>query len=249
MRTLDIVIRLNGHQEQMEMTVEKNNNYSTFFNRLQKAIDSQAADLVHKGDYFRYDQHLLPRDDNNFATYVLFRDITLNDTDNDQLLWAVLKEYIQTHKFPEIREKNEHHQLIELSSVEGVDIFNDSKTDTENFEDILVRIPGSRDVLEFDLSGSENNKILYDKLVKLIYDKEAEIMYKGPKLIFEDNRDLFISPDDFSIYVLFRSKRDFNYESKELLWSNLTKDLKTHSSITLYKSAENYQVVLFTPDE
>lgn len=249
MRTIDIVIRLNGSKQQMEMTIEKSNNYNTFFDRLQTAIDSRMSDVVHKGDYFRYDQNLLPRDDNNFVTYVLFRDITLNDPDDDQVLWTALEEHIKTHKFPEIREKNEYHQLIELSSVEGADIFNDSKTDTEAFEDILVRIPGSREVLEFDPSGSENNKILYDKLVKLIYDKEAEIMYKGPKLVFEDNRDLFISPDDFSIYVLFRSKRDFNYESKELLWSNLTRDLKTHSSITLYKSAENYQVVLFTPDE
>ncbi|RWX00567.1 hypothetical protein [Flavobacterium cerinum] len=247
MRTLDIVIRLNGHQEQMEMTVEKNTNYSTFFNRLQKAIDSQAADIVHKGDYFRYDQHLLPKDDNNFATYILFRDITLNDTDNDQMLWAVLKEYIQTNKFPEVREKNEHHQLIELSSVES--IVSNNTTIAEDIEEILIRIPGSRELLEFDPSSSENNKILYDKLVKLIYDKEAEIMYKGPKLIFADNRDLFISPDDFSIYVLFRSKRDFNYENKDLLWSNLTSDLKTHSSITMYRAAKNYQVILFTPDE
>ena len=73
-------------------------------------------------------------------------------------------------------------------------------------------------------------------------------MYKGPRLVFEENRDLFISPDDFSIYVLFRSRRDFNYESKEQLWNNLSSDLKVLSSITLYKSAKNYQVILLTHD-
>jgi hypothetical protein len=51
-----------------------------------------------------------------------------------------------------------------------------------------------------------------------------------------------ISPDDFSMYVLFRSRRNYNYESKAELWEHLTSDLKSRSSITLLKFAENYQV-------
>ena len=246
MRTVDIVIRLN-HQEEPQLEIGKDNNYSSFYAILQTTIDSHSADIVHKGDYFRYDQHLLPKDNGKFDTYVLFRNITLNDTDDDKLIWDALNMQLQSQRYPEVREKNTHHQLIELSSLEANTVI-DTENTIQNFEEVLVRIPGTREELEFDTSGAEGNKILYDKLAKLIYNKEAEIMYKGPKLIFEENRDLFINPDDFSIYVLFRTRRDYNYENKEQLWNNLSNDLKTLSSITLYRASKNYQVVLFTHD-
>lgn len=246
MRTVDIVIRLNNNQHEPALEIGKDNNYSAFYGILNKTVDNRSASIVHKGDYFRYDHHLLPKDDNEFNTYVLFRDITVNDTDDEKLLWDALSQQLQNQRYPEIREKNEHHQLIELSSLEeGLAV---TEAPVEDFEEILVRIAGSREELEFDSSGAEANKILYDKLAKLIYNKEAEIMYKGPKLVFEENRDLFINPDDFSIYILFRSRRDYNYESQEQLWDNLTSDLKILSSITLYKSAKHYQVILFTHD-
>jgi hypothetical protein len=244
MRTVDIVIRLNNHQNEPELEIGQDNNYSNFYTTLQKVIDTHGADVVHKGDYFRYGQHLLPKDTTQFNTYVLFRDITLNDIEDDKLLWDALAQQLQNQRYPEVREKNQHHQLIELSSLE--ENIADTENAVDDFEEILVRIPGTREELEFDPTGAEANKILYDKLANLIYNKEAEIMYKGPKLIFEENRDLFISPDDFSIYVLFRSRRNYNYESKEQLWENLASDLKVLSSITLYKSAKNYQVILFT---
>lgn len=247
MRTVDIVIRLKANHQEMKLEIGKSNNYSMFYTILENAIASHSADIVHKGDYFRYDQHLLPKDNNEFDTYVLFRDITLNDTDDDKLIWSALTKQVQTMKYPEVHEKNAHHQLIELSSTENVNTVIDTEnTIGEDYEEVLVRISGTREELEFDPASTEANKILYDRLAKLIYNKEAEIMYKGPALVFEDNRDLFISPDDFSVYVLFRSGRDYNYESKELLWSNLANDLKTLSSITLYKSSEHYQVVLLT---
>jgi len=72
------------------------------------------------------------------------------------------------------------------------------------------------------------------------------IVFAKLLLIFEENRDLFINPDDFSMYVLFRTRRDYNYESREQLWDNLAGDLKVLSSITLYKSEKNYQVILLT---
>jgi hypothetical protein len=229
----------------MKLEVEKANNYSAFHNILLNTINSRSADIIHKGDYFRYDQHLLPKDNGEFRTYVLFRDIVLNDTEDEGLIWDALNEHLQNHRFPEVREKNEYHQLIELSSLEE-SIADNSENSSEDFEEVLIRISGTREELEYDPSGAEANKILYDRLAKLIYDKEAEIMYKGPKLIFEENRDLFINPDDFSTYVLFRSKRDYNYENNEQLWNNLESDLKVLSSITLYKSSKNYQVILLT---
>jgi len=116
----------------------------------------------------------LPKDDNEFNTYVLFRDITLSDTDDEQLLWNTLSRQLQYQRFPEIREKNAHHQLIELSSLE--EDLAGTEAPVENFEDILIRIPGTREELEYDPAGAEANKILYDKLAKLIYDKEAEVM-------------------------------------------------------------------------
>lgn len=243
MRTVDIVIRLD-HQQEPELEIGTNNNYDTFYDTLQKEIDNHSATVVHKGDYFRYDQHLLPKDNEKFSTYVLFRDITLNDIDDEKLLWASLGQQLQNQRYPEVRKKNAHHQLIELSSLE--ESFSGAEPIIEDFEEILVRIEGTREELEFDPAGAEANKILYDKLAKLIYNKEAEIMYKGPRLVFEENRDLFINPDDFSMYVLFRSRRNYNYESQEQLWDNLTSDLKIFSSITLYKSAKHYQVILLT---
>lgn len=78
-----------------------------------------------------------------------------------------------------------------------------SGSDPSAIEEILVRVPGRRKELEFDGLYPEANNILYNKLTKLIYDKEAEVMYKNPRLDFKDNRDLFISPDDFLMYVLF----------------------------------------------
>jgi len=246
MRTVDIVIRLNGHQNELELEIGNTNNYTIFYSILQKAISNRSADIVHKGDYFRYDQHLLPKDNNEFNTYVLFRDITLNDTDDDELIWTALSDQAKTLKFPEVREKNVHHQLIELSSADNTEAVIDTENTIFDFEEVLVRIPGKREELEFDPNSTEGNKILYDRLAKLIYNKEAEVMYKGPRLVFEENRDLFISPDDFSIYVLFRSRRDYNYENKEQLWNNLANDLKILSSITLYKSSEHHQVVLLT---
>ncbi|MDV6167008.1 hypothetical protein R1T16_01140 [Flavobacterium sp. DG1-102-2] len=247
MRTLDIVIRLNGRQQESELEIGSNANYSNFYNFVQKAIADRSADIIHKGDYFRYDHHLLPKDNDAFNTYVLFRNIALNDLEDENVIWNTLGQQLQNQRFPEVREKNEHHQLIELSSLEE-----DRVIDTENtiadYEDILVRIAGTREELEFDPSGAEANKILYDRLAKLVYNKEAEVMYKGPRLVFDENRDLFINPDDFSIYVLFRTRRDYNYENKEQLWNNLSNDLKTLSSITLYRASKNYQVVLFTHD-
>jgi hypothetical protein len=247
MRTVDIVIRLKSSQHEPELEIGKDNNYSSFLNTLQKIISSHSADIIHQGDYFRYGQHLLPKDNDEFNTYILFRNITLNDTDGQELIWDALAQQLQDRRFPEVREKNKHHQLIELSSLEE-DLANYNENPEQDFEEVLVRIEGNREELEFDPASAEANKILYDRLAKLIYNKEAEIMYKGPRLIFDQNRDLFISPDDFSIYVLFRSRRDYNYESKEQLWENLSSDLKVLSSITLYRSAENYQVLLFTHD-
>ncbi|MCO6149465.1 hypothetical protein [Flavobacterium sp. NRK1] len=247
MRTVDIVIRLKGHQQEMELEIGERINNGIFYAQVQKAVADQAAVIVYKGDYFRYDQNLLPHDDKEFSTYVLFRNIVLNDTDDNDLIWQSLAEHLKNERFPEVREKNSHHQLIELSSLNEDFAFQD-KNNTENFEDILVRVPGTREELEFDPSGPEANKILYDKLAKLIYNREAEIMYKGPRLIFEENRDLFINADDFSIYVLFRSDRDYNYENNEQLWNNLKSDLMILTSISLYKSADNYQVILFKHD-
>lgn len=244
MRTVDIVLRLHSSEPKLEIGTD--NNYAGFYNELQKEIDNRSADIVYKGDYFRYDQHLLPKDISGFATYALFRGITVNDVDDNTLLWNALSLQLASQRYPEIREKNAHHQLIELSSLE--EDLSGSDSPVDNFEEIMVRIPGTREELEFDPSGAEANKILYDKLSQLIYNKEAEVMYKGPKLIFEDNRDLFISPDDFSMYVLFRSGRNYNYESKAELWEHLTNDLKSRSSITLLKSAKNYQVLLFSHD-
>ncbi len=245
MRTVDIVIRLNDHERGIELEIGKDKNYSIFYEILQNNISNHWADIVHKGDYFRYDQHLLPKDSSEYATYVLFRNITLNDTDDENLIWQALNQQLQNQRYPEVREQNEQHQLIELSSLEDNSIA-ESETTIEDFEEVLIRITGTREELEFDPSGPEANKTLYDRLAKLIYDKEAEIMYKGPKLVFEENRDLFINPDDFSIYVLFRANRDYNYESREQLWNNLENDLKILSSITLYKSSEHYQVILVT---
>lgn len=241
MRTTDIVIRLNDQLQKLE--IGKPGNYPDFYNRLRQAIVQRTADIVHKGDYFRYGQHLLPANTNGFTTYVLFRNIILEES-NEDTLWLLLKEEAERLDFPEIREENSHHQLIELSSL--LDYPEKIIPDNKNIEDILIRIAGDREIFEFDPTGPENNTILYDKLAKLIYDKEAEIMYKGPKLVFEDNKDLFINADDFSIYVLFRSGINSNYENNELMWSNLTADLKVLSLITLLKSTKNYQILLFT---
>lgn len=248
MRTTDIVLRL--HDQQLKkLEIGKPDDYRGFYNSLLHAIVQRKADIVHKGDYFRYGQHLLPSDTdtNDFITYVLFRDITLEGHD-EAGLWTVLEKEAHRLDFLEIRETNDHHQLIELSAL--TDNSEDSTdSNTENSEDILIRIPGNKEILEFDPTGAEGNAILYSKLAKLIYDKEAEIMYKGPKLIFEDNKDLFINADAFSMYVLFRSERNTNYEEKELIWSNLAANLRMPSSITLLKSAENYHVLLFTPTD
>ena len=160
----------------------------------------------------------------------MFRNITLNDTDSDASVWNALSEQIHDLIYPEIREHNSKHQLIEMSIPENEIMTNNyNQVSSENFEEILVRIPGTREELEFDGLTPEANNILYNRLAKLIYDKEAEIMYKGPRLDFDDNRDLFINPDDFSMYVLFTSTRDYRYEDKELLWQNLSNDLKERS--------------------
>jgi hypothetical protein len=245
MRTFDIVLRLHNHQQEIEPEVGKPDRYIAFNDHLHKQIANRAGDIVYKGDYFRYDQHLLPKDADSFSAYVLFRNITLESPDDGDHIWQILLNESQTRNFTETREKNNHHVLIELSSFSEIAGGNatDGITDTE---EILIRIPGTREELEFDAAGPEGNKILYDKLAKLIYDKEAEVMYKGPRLIFEDNTDLFISPDDFSVYVLFRSGRSSDYESREQLWANLEADLKVLSSITLLRSAEDYQVILIT---
>lgn len=244
MRTNDIVIRLHG-EDAPKLEIGNSDNYADFYRHLQQSISSRNADIVHKGDYFRYDQHLLPKDGDGFMTYVLFRELTLNDSGDDSAIWGILANEANRLDFPEVREHNEHHQLIELSAASD---FNDDLTDDkdQDREEILIRIPGSREELEFDPSGTEGNTILYDRLAKLIYDREAEIMYKGPKLIFEDNRDLFINPDAFSVYILFRSDRSSNYDDNDSLWANLASDLKVLSSITLLRLAPAYQVLLFT---
>ncbi len=244
MRTYDIVIRLHG-ENAPKLEIGNSGNYAEFYRQLQQSISSRNADIVHKGDYFRYDHHLLPKDGNGFTTYVLFRELTLNNGDDNTVIWETLARESQRLDFPEVREHNEHHQLIELSA--SSDFSSDVTGDEDQeLEEVLIRIAGSREDLEFDPSGAEGNKILYDRLAKLIYDKEAEIMYKGPKLIFEDNRDLFINPDAFSVYILFRSPRSSDYDDNVLLWSNLASDLKVLSSITLLRSAPAYQVLLFT---
>lgn len=241
MRTTDIVLRLHG-QQVPKLEIGKSDNYADFYNALHQAIDHRSADIVYKGDYFRLDHHLLPEDTDNFTTYTLFREVVLDDEANDAI-WEQLKNEAKRSYFPEIREENTHHQLVELSILPDI-----NKTMLEEIvsEDILICIAGTREELEFDPAGAEGNKILYDRLAKLIYDREVEIMYKGPKLILDENNDLFINSDDFSIYVLFRSPRSSDYEDNELLWSNINSDLKVLSAISLLRSAENYQVVLFT---
>ncbi len=246
MRTYDIAIRLHNRNDIPKLEIGNSGNYADFYRQLLQAIATRNADIVHKGDYFRYDQHLLPKEDEGFTTYVLFRELTLTDSNDDDAIWDTLGREARRLDFPEVREHDHHHQLIELAS--AADFSNEDPGGEEDAEreEILVRIAGSREELEFDPAGAEGNTILYDRLAKLIYDKEAEIMYKGPKLIFDDNMDLFINPDDFSVYVLFRSERSSNYEDNELLWSNLASDLKVLSSITLLRSADHYQVLLFT---
>lgn len=244
MRTTDIVLRLQG-QQVPKLEIGKSDNYADFYNALHKAIDHRSADIVYKGDYFRLDHHLLPEDTDNFNTYTLFREIVLDDGANDAM-WEQLKNEAKRSYFPEIRQEDKHHQLVELSTLPD---FNKTMLEEMVSEDVLIRIAGTREELEFDPAGAEGNKILYDRLAKLIYDREVEIMYKGPKLILDENNDLFINSDDFSIYVLFRSPRSSNYEDNELLWSNLNSDLKVLSAISLMRSADNYQVLLFTHNE
>lgn len=248
MRTTDIVIRLHEWKEPIKLEIGNAENYSSFYEQLIMALQTQSADIVHKGDYFRFDQNLLSMDTDGYATFVLYREIAPVD-DTDEALWEMLLEQTHRLQFPAIREHNAHHQLIELSSLDSLssdgplDFGQEAAT-----EEILIRIPGSRDELEFDPAGAEGNAILYNKLVKLIYDREAEVMFKGPKLVFEENRDLFINADNFSVYVLFRARRSSNYEDNAMLWSHLESDLKTLSSITLLRSGEHYQVLLFTHD-
>ncbi|MGQ2985001.1 hypothetical protein [Flavobacterium sp.] len=246
MRTNDIVLRLMS-RDIPQLKIGKPENYANFYRSLKEAISLRMADLVYKGDYFRYDHHLLPRHDDGFSTYVLFREIT-PDEDDDGSLWRILESEASRLDLPEIRESDGHHQLIELSSLPSINsdtLYNNE----QEWEDILVRIGGTRAELEFDPTGAEGNAILYDRLAKLVYDKEAEIMYKGPRLILDENRDLFFNDDEFSIYVLFRSQRSSVYEDRELVWANLASDLKEPSTITLLRSADNYQVVLLSHDE
>lgn len=242
MRTTDIVLRL--HDNIPELEIGSAENYNTLYKSLRQSIANRSADIVHKGDYFRYDQHLLPEDADEFTTYVLFRELDLDDQNDESTIWEILEDEAIRLNFPEVRENNGKHQLIELSTLPA-DIESTGFSD-DDFEEVLIRIAGSREELEFDPSGPEGNTILYDKLAKLIYDKDAEIMYKGPKLVLDENRDLFINSDDFSIYILFRAHRNSNYEDNDQLWFNLSNDLKVLSSITLLRSAENYQVILFT---
>ncbi|PZR22608.1 MAG: hypothetical protein DI539_05135 [Flavobacterium psychrophilum] len=247
MRTTDIVIRLNG-QQVPELKIGNPQNYPLFYSELRNAISLQQGDIVHKGDYFRLDHHLLPKDDKGYTTYALFRDINLTENDDDAGLWEQLENQLEYLNYPEIRESATHHQLVELSTLPEADR-NIRLQEEAVSEDVLVRIAGTREQLEFDPLVGEGNKILYDRLAKLIYDREIEIMYKGPKLNFDENRDLFINSDEFSIYILFRSRRDSNYEDNELLWSNLGNDLKVLSKITLLKSSKDYQVLLFTHED
>jgi hypothetical protein len=242
MRTNDIVLRLMS-PDMPKLEIGKPENYGDFYRSLKEAISLRRAEIVYKGDYFRYDNHLLPRNDEGFTTYVLFREIT-PDEDDEQSVWRILDSEASRLGFPEIRESDGHHQLVELSSLSLVSP--DTLTHEVEWEDILVRIGGTKAELEFDPAGAEGNAILYDRLAKLIYDKEAEIMYKGPKLILDENRDLFFNDDEFSIYVLFRSQRSSEYDDRELVWANLASDLREPSSITLLRSADNYQVVLLT---
>lgn len=244
MRTTDVVLRLNGLQVP-KLEIGNSDNYSAFYNALHQSINQHTADIVYKGDYFRLDRHLLPEDTNAYRTYALFREITLND-ETDDAIWQQLKNEVDRLYFPEIRAENENHQLIELSILSDS---NKGVLEETVSEDVLIRISGSREELEFDPISVEGNKILYDRLVRMVYDKEVEIMYKGPKLILEENSDLFINADEFSIYMLFRSPRSSEYDDNELLWSHLSDDLKVLSSITLMRSAKNYQVLLLTHDE
>lgn len=248
MRTVDIVLRIQGHEDQIVLTIGDNKNYDSFYRLLGQAIAGKSATIVHKGDYFRYDHHLLPIDLEPYSTYVLFRNVVLNDPDNDDAVWGVLTEALRHLDFPEVRESEGGHQLIELSSMAD-ELNTTAGKELPEFEDILIRIPGSREELEFDPAGAESNKFLYDRMAKLIYDRDAEVMYKGPKLIFEENRDLFFHSDAFSTFVLFRSRRDSNYDDSDQLWANLAGDLKTLSRITLYRTADNYQVLLLTHEE
>lgn len=247
MRTTDIVIRLHDSQDVPKLEIGQPQNYGTFYQELARAIQTQSADVVHKGDYFRHGQHLLPRDEAGYATFVLFRELTLEDIQaGDDAFWDILLAEVHRLDFPEIKEKEAHHQLIELSPAQ---VASDGSPEPEIAgltEEILLRIPGSREELEFDPTGPEGNSILYDKLAKAIYDRDAEVMFKGPRLIFEENRDLFINADAFSVYVLFRAKRSSDYEDQAMLWSHLEADLKALSFITLLRSGATYQVLLFT---
>lgn len=246
MRTTDIVLRLHGH-DAPRLEIGNLDNYQSFYDSLRKAVTLRRADVVHKGDYFRMDQHLLPEGNERFTTFVLFREVTLDD-DGDDALWHILETEASRLDFPEVRETDTNHQLIELAALPA---FNDEPAPNgENeAEDILVRIGGTRAELEFDPSGAEGNAILYDRLAKLIYDKEAEVMYKGPRLELDENRDLFYSDDDFSVYVLFRSGQSYLYEDTERLWSHLASALREPSSATLLRAADNYQVVLLAQPE
>jgi len=248
MRTVDIVLRIQGNEDQLGLTIGDNRNYESFYRLLGQAIAHRSATIVHKGDYFRYDHHLLPKDLEPYSTYVLFRNMALDDPDNDDAVWGVLAEASRSLDFPEVREKENRHQLIELSSMAD-ELNSTAATTLPEFEDILIRIPGSREELEFDPAGAEANKFLYDRMAKLIYDRDAEVMYKGPILIFEENRDLFFHSDAFSTYVLFRSQRDSDYDDSDQLWANLAGDLKTLSRVTLYRTADNYQVLLLTHED
>lgn len=247
MRTTDIVLRLHG-QQVPELEIGNPDNYPVFYRELRNAISQKQADIVHKGDYFRLDHDLLPKDDKGYSTYALFRDVNLVMDQDDAGLWKQLESQTEHLNYPEIRESTKHHQLIELSTLPETDR-NMRLHEEAAVEDVLVRMAGTREELEFDPLVSEGNKILYDRLAKLIYNKEIEVMYKGPKLNFDENRDFFINSDDFSIYVVFRSHRHSNYEDNALLWSNLADDLKVLSRITLLKSSDDYQVLLFTHDD
>ena len=244
MRTTDIVLRLHEEAGAPKLEIGNSGNYDVFYDRLQQAIVARSADIVHKGDYFRLDRHLLPEDTGSFTTYVLFREITLDEAAEDEAVWDLLAENARRLDFPEMREQDSQHQLIEFSRL--VDLGDDSQEMEDTVEDILIRIAGSREELEFDTAGAEGNKILYDRLARLIYDREAEIMYKGPGLVLDENRDLFYNDDEFSVYVLFRAKRSSAYDDNDILWSRLAEDLKAPSSITLLRTAADHQVVLFT---
>lgn len=245
MRTFDIVIRLPKHTPTLK--IGDNAHYATFLAIVSNTLTEAKADIVYKGDYFRHDRHLLPHDEGGFNSYALFRRITLIDSESDLEIWESLAEAGKYMTFPEIRETDDHHQLVELSDMTIFEI-NDSNASQQEQQDILIRIAGDREELAFDPVNREANTTLFGKLAREVYDREAELMYVGPRLNPEEHPDLFIHADEFSSYIILRMNNNDHSEEPALQWERIERTLRQKADLTMLRSEDHYQLLMLQPE-